>query len=278
MEWIQVLLSRFMSLFLQKELDARLDEELVAHGDLVIAENLRRGMSPDEARTAALRDFGGVTQVRERYRVQRGLPWVELFMQDVRYALRRLRKSPGFAVTAVLTLGLGAGSVPAVFSVVDAVLLRPYAFRDSGQIIVWRETVRELENVMPLLPDNYRHYLNLKTRAHTVQDAAIFQTSGFNVSTGMDHPRMAEGLAISPNFFSVLGVNMALGRSFLAEEAQAGRDKEILLTWNAWQRLFHGDANAVGSKLRVDGEPRIVVGVLPRSFRFPVMSILPGEG
>ena len=277
MEWVRILLSRFVSLFRREKLDARLDEELNAHVELAIAEHLRRGMAADEARTAALREFGGVTQTREKYRVQRGLPWVEVVMQDFRYALRRLRKSPGFTVTAIFTLTLGAGSVTAVFSVVDAVLLRPYAFRDSGQIIVWRETVRELENIMPLLPDNYRHYLNLKTRAHTIQDAAIFQTSGFNVSTGTDHPRMAEGLAISPNFFSVLGVNMALGRSFLAEEAQAGRDKEILLTWNAWQRLFHGDANAVGSKLRVDGEPRIVVGVLPRSFRFPVMSILPGE-
>ncbi|MGA2251573.1 permease prefix domain 1-containing protein [Terracidiphilus sp.] len=207
MEWVRILLSRFVSLFRREKLDARLDEELNAHVELAIAEHLRRGMAADEARTAALREFGGVTQTREKYRVQRGLPWVEVGMQDFRYALRRLRKSPGFTVTAIFTLTLGAGSVTAVFSVVDAVLLRPYAFRDSGQIIVWRETVRELENIMPLLPDNYRHYLNLKTRAHTIQDAAIFQTSGFNVSTGTDHPRMAEGLAISPNFFSVLGLS-----------------------------------------------------------------------
>ena len=103
-------------------------------------------------------------------------------------------------------LALGVGSVTAVFSVVNAVLLNPYAFRDPGQIVVWRESIRELEHVAPLLPDNYRHYLNLKTHANTVEDAAIVQNPVFSVSTGVSHPQMTEGLAISPNFFSVLGV------------------------------------------------------------------------
>jgi predicted permease len=197
--------------------------------------------------------------------------------QDFRYALRQLRKSAGFTLTALLTIAVGVGAVTAVFSVVDGVLLQPYAFHDPGQIVVWRETIREIQKAEPLLPDNYRHYLNLKTRATSIQDAAILQNPVFSVSTRVDHPQMTEGLAISPNFFSVLGVTPLLGRTFTPEEAQNGRDKEVILTWGAWQRLFHGDPSVLGMTLRVGGEPETIVGVMPKSFRFPVMSVMPGQ-
>jgi predicted permease len=198
-------------------------------------------------------------------------------LQDFRYALRQLRRSMGFTVTALLTIALAIGAVTAVFSVVNGVLLRPYAFHDPGQIVVWRESIREMQQVAPALPDNYRHYLNLKTHANSIQDAAILQTAGFSVSTGVDHPHMAEGLAVSPNFFSVLGVTPLLGRAFLPSEAQSGRDKEIILTWGAWQRLYHGDPAVLGKTLRVGGEPETIVGIMPKSFRFPVMSVMPGQ-
>jgi predicted permease len=196
---------------------------------------------------------------------------------DLCYALRQLRKSKGFALTALLTIALGVGAVTAVFSVVHTVLLRPYPFRDPGQLVVWRETIQEIQQAEPLLPDNYRHYLNLKSRATSIQDAAIVQTAGFSVSAGVDHPQMTEGLAVSPNFFSVLGVTPLMGRVFMPEEAQSGRDKEIILTWGAWQRLLHGDPSAIGMTLRVSGEPKIIVGVMPKEFRFPVMSVMPGQ-
>lgn len=196
---------------------------------------------------------------------------------DLRYALRQLRKSRGFAVTALLTVALGVGAVTAVFSVVNTVLLRPYPFRDPGQIVVWRETIQEIQQAEPLLPDNYRHYLNLKSRATSIQDAAIVQTAGFSVSAGVDHPQMTEGLAVSPNFFSVLGVTPLMGRVFLPEEAHSGRDQEVILTWGAWQRLFHGDPSVIGTNLRVSREPKTIVGVMPKAFRFPVMSVMPGQ-
>jgi predicted permease len=198
-------------------------------------------------------------------------------LQDLRYALRQLRKSKGFSLTALLTIALAVGAVTGVFSVLNGVLLQPYAFRDPGQIVVWRESIREMQQVAPVLPDNYRHYVNLKTHANSIQDAAILQTAGFSVSTGVDHPHMSEGLAVSPNFFSVLGITPLLGRSFAPEEGQSGSDKEIILTWGAWQRLFHGDSAVLGKTLRVGGEPEIIVGVLPKSFRFPVMSVMPGQ-
>ena len=274
---IRTFLKRIASVFRKKELDAALDEELRTHIELATAENRARGMNRKQARREAMRSFGGVTQTREAYRSRRGLPFFAILFHDLRYALRQLRKSPGFALTVILTLALGIGSVTAVFSVVKTILLDPYTFRDPGQVVVWRETVREMQQLGSELPDNYRHYLNLKNRAKTIQDAAILGTAGFSVSTGGGHPSIAEGLQISPNFFSVLGVSPFLGRDFRPEEAQAGRDNEIVITWGAWQRLFDGNPSAVGGTLRVDGTLKTVIGVLPQSFRFPVMSILPGH-
>jgi putative ABC transport system permease protein len=129
---------------------------------------------------------------------------------DFRYALRQLGKSPGFTSTALMTIAFGIGAVTAAFSVVNSVLLQPFAFRDPGQIVVWHESIREIEPVAPILPDNYRHYLNLKTHANSIQDAAILQTAEFSVSTGVHHPHVTEGLAVSPNFFSVFGVTLPL--------------------------------------------------------------------
>ena len=198
-------------------------------------------------------------------------------LQDFRYAMRQLRRAPGFTFTALLTMALAVGAVTAVFSVVDGVLLRPFAFRDPDQIVVWRESIREMQSVTPLLPDNYRHYLNLKTHAKTIQDAAIIQNPAFSVSTGVDHPQITEGLSVSPNFFSVIGVAPALGRAFAPGEAQSGKDKEVILSWGAWQRLFHGDSSVLGRTLRVGGETQTIVGVMPKSFRFPVISVMPGQ-
>jgi len=277
MHLLRTLTNRLASFFGSSELDAAFDDELRAHIDLATEENIARGMSRKQARTAALCSLGGFTQTREAYRRQRGIPMLETLSHDTRYALRQLRKSPGFALTVILTLALGVGSVTAVFSVVYTVLIAPYTFRDPGQLVVWRETSQEWQTVSPLLPDNYRHYLNLKSRAHSIEDAAILQNSGFSVSSADGHPRETEGLAISPNFFSVLGVTPVRGRSFTAEEAQLGRDHEIILTWNGWQRYFGGDPSAVGKTLRVGGVPETLVGVLPQSFRFPVISMMPGQ-
>lgn len=276
MDLIRTLLSRLRALFHKRELDADLEEELRAHIDLATEENLRRGMSEQEARTAALREFGGVAQTRERYRMQRGFPALGTLAQDARFALRQLRKSPGFAFTAILTLALGIGANAAIFSVVDSVLLKPFGFPDPGRLVVLRETVEELAKVAPSLPDNPRHYLNLRAQSKTLEDAAIFQPSSFSVSAGNDHPQIVNGLEVSPGFFHVLGTEPTLGRAFLTEEAAKGHDSEVILTWGAWQRYFQGDPAAVGRTLHLDGGESTVVGVLPREFGFPHVDLMPG--
>ena len=256
--------------------DADLERELRSDLELEEEEQRERGVPPEEARYAARRAFGNTALIKDQTHEAWGWAPFERLWQDARYAFRQLRRSPGFTFTAILTLALGVGTVTAVFSIVYSVLLRPYPFRDPGEIFVWRESIREMEHETPLLPDNYRHYLNLKARAHSIQDAAILQNPVFSVSAGVDHPHVAEGLAISPNFFSVLGVQPFLGRAFQPEEAQKGRDREAILTWSGWQRLFHGDPSVLDKTLEVNGEQVTIVGVLPKAFRFPVMSIMPG--
>ena len=280
---LRVFLSRLRGVWQRDQSNHELAEELNAHIDLAIEEKMQRGLSCEQARQDALREFGGMTQVKERYRIQRGLPWLDAIMRDMHYAMRQLRRTPGFTVIVILTLALGVGAVTAIFSVVNGVLLRPYAFENSGRVIVWRESIRELEHIAPLLPDNYKHYLNLKEHAKTIGDAAIVQPSGFSVSAGtemnvseeMAHPQEAEGMAISANFFSVLGVTPALGRVFTAEETQPGKNHVVIMTWPAWQRLYHGDPLVLGKTMHIDGAPVTIVGVLPQSFRFPVMSVMP---
>jgi predicted permease len=191
-------------------------------------------------------------------------------LQDLRFSIRTLRKSPGFALTALLTLGLGIGSVTSVFSVVNSVLLKPFAFHDPARLVVMREAARERNE--PPSPDNYQHYLHWKTNSKTLTDAAIFGNRGYSVSADTDHPNIVDGLQISPNLFSVLGVQPVLGRSFLPAETIEGHDQEVILSWSAWQKYFHGDPDAIGRTLHIGGIPQTVVGIAPQGFRFPHMS------
>lgn len=189
------------------------------------------------------------------------------FTQDLRFSLRTLRKSPGFALTAILTLALGMGAVTSIFSVVDSVLLKPLSLPASGRLVMLREMDRSLADQS--LPDNPRHFYNWQAHATSLSGATIFQSGNSSVSAGTDHPQILPGLQIEPNFFSVLGVQPVLGRSFLPSEALDGHDNEVILTWTAFQRYFQGDPSAIGRTLRVGGIPKTVVGVLPRSFDLP---------
>lgn len=275
MDWIRILLCRCAALFRRRKLDADLDEEVQAHIDLAIAENLRSGMAKTEARSAALRSFGGVAQMKETYRLQRGLPFLAQSTRDLRFAFRQLRKSPGFTVTAVLTLALGIGAVTSVFSVVNGVLLKPFAFRDPGRLVVMREVEREIAGQASAIPDSYRHYLRLKSEAKAIEDAAIFQQPGVSVSPNGDRPRIVGAVRASPNFLRVLGVEPILGRDFDASDAVKGAPQVVVLSYEGWQSLLSGNPKVVGQSLRMGGSPATVIGVLPQGVRFPIIEMAP---
>ena len=197
---------------------------------------------------------------------------MQTFMQDLRFSARTLRKSPGFAITAILTLALGIAAVTAIFSVVDSVLLKPFSFASPDRLVMVREWLPDLESSP--LPDNPNHFLNWQSQTKTFSGLSILNTSNSSISVGTDHPELVSGLRVEPNFFDVLGVHPILGRGFLPIEATKGHEKVVVLSWNAWQRYFHGDPNAIGQTLRDGGDPQTVIGVLPREFSFPPISLM----
>jgi predicted permease len=190
-------------------------------------------------------------------------------IQDFRFALRRLMKSPGFTLTAVLTLGLGIGAATAIFSVVDGVLLKPLAYRDSRKLVAIWERVRFLEKLFPYTGPNPRHEQVWANRNTVFSDLTLLQESTAGVSVSGDHPRFVGRLIAQPNLFEVLGVRPALGRPFLPEESLKGHENVAIISWNLWQSMFQGSADVIGKSVRIAGIPRQIVGVLPRDFYFP---------
>lgn len=227
-----------------------------------------------KARIIALR---GVTRIRETYRRQRGLPWLEEVPRDLRFAFRWLRKSPGFTFTAILTLALGIGAVTSVFSVVNGILLRPLAFPDPQRLVALREAVYDPGSIggRNAIPDNYRHVMRLKKTATTIEDVAIFGQQGLSVSVSGEHPRIVGTVEASPNLFRVLGVQPMLGRGFVESDAQKGANRVAVLSYESWQSLFGGSPGAIDQTLRINGQPVSIVGVLPPGMRFPQIMLAP---
>ena len=190
-------------------------------------------------------------------------------LQDLRYGLRQLLKAPGYTLTAVLTLALGIGATTALFSIVDGVLLKPLAYRDSSRLVAVWEKVRFLQKVWPYDGPNPRHADIWRQQANTFSDLTILQQNAAGVSLHGDHPRNVGSVLAQPNLLDVLGVQPVLGRNFLPEEAVAGHDNVAIISWNLWQTLFNGDPNVIGQSIHMSGTNRQVIGVLPQNFYFP---------
>ena len=193
---------------------------------------------------------------------------------NLRMSIRSLRKAPGFTLTALLTIALGIGAVTSVFSVVNTVLLKPFAFHEPGQLAVLREVVGT-HSQSSIVPDNYRHYLRLKKDAKTIEDAAIFHQRGISVSPNGDQPHIVGAVTASPNLLHVLGVQPMLGRDFVAQDAEKGAARVVLLSYEGWQTFFQGNPKVIGQTLRLGGEPSTVVGVLPPGMRLPEIAMAP---
>jgi predicted permease len=191
-------------------------------------------------------------------------------LQDLRYGLRQLRKSPTFSLTAILTLALGIGATTTLFSVVDAVLLKPLAYRDSGRLVVIWERVRFLEKLFPLTGPNPRHEDIWRRQSTAFSDMSLLQQGSTGVSLDItDHPRLVGKIVAQPNLLDILGVQPSLGRNFLPEESVEGREKVAIISHRLWQTLFNGDTAVAGKSILIAGTPYQVVGVLPETFYFP---------
>ena len=272
-EWVRQLFQRFDSFFRRAKLDEDLDAELAAHLELAIEENLQRGMSADEARRQALIRFGGAQQAREQHREARGLPVLDILLQDLRFAVRQLFKSPGFTVAAMLTLALGIAANATMFSMVSAFLLRRPPVRDAERVAVI-SSVNPAPAFQPdATPASAPNYLAWREENHVFEDIAAAKEYGTVSFTAVGQPAEAgqpevlRSAAVSPNYFSVLGVAPQFGRVFEAGEDQPGREHVVILGWDLWEKKFASDVSVVGRTIRLDRENYTVIGVMPESFR-----------
>src|SRR5438309_5376076 len=257
LRWVNVL-SRFWNIFRKRRLERELNAELQTHLDLLTQENIRRGMNPTEAAHAARREFGGVEQAKELYRNQRGLPFLETLLQDLRYALRMLRKSPGFTAVAILTLALGIGANTASFRCGNALLLRPLPYPESNRLVLlgeWSEQIPEMSISMA-------NFNDWRSQNRVFESMAAYQNDNV-VLTGRGEPERLRLRRITAGFFPTLRVNPILGRELTPEDDKVGAARVVLLGEGFWERRFGGDPAIVGQQLVLDAEPFTIIGVLP---------------
>src|SRR5581483_5867772 len=274
MTTLVVLWSRIRALFARERLDADFGAELDAHLDMLADEHVRRGLTPDAARRAARLALGGSMQLVEAHRDRRGLPIVETTVQDVRYAVRALRRHPVYTSVVVLTLAVGVGAATAMFTVVRAVLLRPLPYGQPAQLVEitetnplkgWTHTVSAPANFLDWRAQNdvftdLAGYFGVDDRgASTLQ--RFVEIDG--------EPAPLSGVAVTGNLFDVLGVRPLLGRTFTWDETFDGSDRVLVLAYGTWQRLFGGDPNVIGRTIPLSGRTKTVVGVMPPGFFFP---------
>jgi predicted permease len=249
-----------------------LDREIRSDLELEAEEQGENGLPAEEAYRAAWRAFGNVTWVKEEVRFMWGRTLWETIYQELRYAGRTLRRNPGFAATAILTLALGIGASTAVFTVVDSVLLKPLAYHDAGRLVACWERVRSLKD--DATGPNPRHVEVWRQRATAFSGLTYVRHMAMGLTLSGEHPRQTSAVVTIPNFFDVLQVHALLGRTFVAEDGTPGHDNVAVLTYNLWQDLFHGDPGVIGSPIRLGDVSRQVVGVLPAGFHFPSGTVL----
>ena len=251
----------------QKErIDQDLSEEMSSYVELLTEKNMKEGMKESEARRAAMVEVGGVEQVKEEVRSNRAGFTVETFVQDVRYGLRSLLKKPGFTLTAVVALALGIGANTAIFSVINGVLLRSLAYANPDRIVmVWERSVTGNTTRNVVSPANF---LDWQKQSRSFENMAAVMDLRVNLTGGSGEPEEIKAQVVSQPFFSVLGVQPMMGRSFLPEEDRAGNDLVVILSYDLWKSRFGGDPAIIGKQATVNARPRTIVGVMPRGFHF----------
>ena len=283
MDWLSTSVSRVKALFRRGALDESLDAEMQSHLLMLTDENIRRGMIPEEARYAARREFGGLEQSKEAFREQRGIPFLETLLRDVRYGARLLRKSPGFAAVAVLTLAVGIAVNTVVFTAFDALALRSLPVKEPERLArVFRATAGDGYGAF-----SYPDYLYYRDHSRDFSDLTMMAfgmdltSSDLPVAAQATLPRIAGALGfhmpellqgstqpignafVSGNYFEMLGTNPLLGRLIRPDDDRPGAAPVVVLSGNFWQRQFHRNSNVIGSVLHLNGVTFVIVGVTP---------------
>jgi len=249
----------------RRKMEEQLDKELGFHIEELARDLMARGHTPAEAHRLARIELGGPEQVKEDCRDARGTRWAEDLFQDVRYALRTLCQRPGFAAVALLSLALGTGATTVMFSLIDGVMLKPFAYRDPSHLVRIHERTDWSTSFGNIWGFTYPDYLDCK------QEASSLDMAAWAINRGtLSEPGSAEylnGIEASHELLSLLGVNVELGRVFLPEEDKPGAQPVAVISHSVWQGHFGGSKEALGAKLVFDGQPYTVVGVLPAAFR-----------
>jgi predicted permease len=256
---------RLKSILRRRRVEKELDEELQFHLDRKIEEGIADGLSPDEARYRALRAMGGLDQQKEEMRDMRHIHWLTDFLDDVRYAVRSLRRTPGLAAFVVVTIALGIGMTATPFSMLDALIFRPYPVPHPGDVVTLVSTSHD--NSFDSF--SHREYLDIRDKTKSYDGVvanALVGAVGFSSDPGAT-PRVRGGMMVSGNYFRVLGVEPQLGRGFRKDEDEVpGRDAVVVLGPDFWLREFAGDPSVVGRIVRLNGTDFTVIGVAPETF------------
>lgn len=263
------LLFRLRAVFRRNEVESELDDELQSHFERHLEKSLSSGLSRPEALRRARLEVGGYEQLREDCRDARGVTFLENVAQDARYAWRTLRKNPGFAAIAILTLALGIGASAAVFSVVDAILLKPLPYPHAERIVIpWLVSPPGVNIGSEYFPWGQVQFRMLTREAHPFESVGAFQNDSFNL-TGAGEPARLDGYRASAGFFSALAVSPVLGRTYTEEEDQPGHEFVAVLSYRLWQDRFGGDRGVLGRPIVLNGSPYVVIGVMSADFDFP---------
>jgi predicted permease len=258
---------RLTGLLKRDSRDLELDEELRYHFDRRVTDCINAGMSPREAYEDTQRQFGNFTLQKERTREMDILSWLESVVQDVKFGVRSLRKNPGFAAVAILTLALGIGASTAIFSVVNAVLIRPLPYKNPGQLVGFSTVYHQGASIRPLPYVSLNAVEAWRRESHTLESIGSFVFSALPVSVG-DQSMFLVTINADPELLSTLGVYPQAGSNF-SGSGSSHKDSSAIISHRIWVEAFHSDPAAVGRTLKVDGELFTVVGILPATFQFP---------
>ncbi|HEX4229784.1 MAG TPA: ABC transporter permease [Bryobacteraceae bacterium] len=265
MRFVNIVRLKLRSLFSRISVEQELDEELRYHLEREIEAGIAAGMTPEDARYAALQSVRDIEQRKEECRDMRGTRWMEDLGNDLRYGIRQLLKNKGFFAIAAVTLALGIGANTAIFSAVNGVLLRPFPYRHPGKLMsLW---CSEPSNGIPMMGCSLPDLRAIAARNHSFEAVANYYTGDVNITGGT--PERVQGIYASANLFPLLGVNPALGRTFAGSEEIFGKNHVVVLSDALWRERFAGRTDAIGETLHLNGEAYNVIGVMPPDFQFP---------